>query len=118
MTTATSLVTLALFFGAPAGAAAQAKHSSQSGPVVHQFTAATTLIEHGDTLTWIHRRSMSAALTAKDTVVYLLRPDAALRLRPKGPTVLTPEFAHQLRELLKTAKQQEEVDALLGRRMN
>jgi hypothetical protein len=118
MRMATSLLTLALVLGAPAGACAQTRHSTQSAAVVHQFTTATTLIEHGDTLTWIHRRSMSPALTARDTVVYLLWPDSALRLRPKGPTVLTPEFAHQLRELLKMAKKQEEVSALLGRKMN
>jgi hypothetical protein len=118
MTTATGLLTLTFLFGAPAVATAQTKDGTQSAPLVHQFTAATTLIEHGDTLTYIHRRSMATALTAKDTVVYLLWPDSALRLRPKGPTILTPWFAHQLRELLKMAKNQEELDSLLARRRN
>jgi len=118
MQMATRLLTLALLLGAPAGAVAQTKHSTQSVPVVHQFSPATTLIEHGDTLTWIHRRSMSTALIAKDTMVFLLRPDTVLRLRPKGPKALAPELAYQLRELLKMAKKQEEVAALLGARMN
>ena len=118
MRIASRLLTLALLLGTPAGAVAQTKHSTQSAPLVHQFSPATTLIEHGDTLTWIHRRSMSTALTAKDTMVFLLQPDMVLRLRPKGPKVLTPELAYQLRELLKTAKKQEGVAALLGARMN
>ncbi len=71
-----------------------------------------TVVEHGDTLTWIRAEDVRARGVARtDTIVVLLRRDSAFLLRPYRNGALPPRIAKQMFRLRSTAQVQRDLDA-------
>ena len=89
---------------------------SSDAPVIHQWSARMTLIEHRDTLTIIHVRDASeVAGPPADTSVYLFTSDTTgVRLRPKMDKPLPTHLVRLLRQWVVLAKKQEEVEKNTG----
>jgi hypothetical protein len=93
---------------------AQADRPS-AAKIVHHFSRASTVIEQGDTVTWIHTtRADSTRKAVEYTLVYLLRPDTVILLKPNGPRPLKPMYAKAIRDLLRYAREQDELEKELG----
>lgn len=93
-----------------------AQKALSTPPVVHHFSPRTTLIEQGDTLTWISAHSRQFTATSpRDTSVFVFHHDSSVtQIRPGGQKLITPRYARILRNLLALAKQQEDVEKKLG----
>ena len=85
-------------------------------PVVHHFSPRTTLIEQGDTLTWIRAHSPQFTATSpRDTSVFVFHHDSSVtQIRPGAQRVIDPRYARILRNFLARAKEQEELEKKLG----
>ena len=84
-----------------------------NAPVVHNFGERTTLIEHGDTLTWIRGNKLSDGRTVTDTSVYVLGK-TPLRISPGKPRPIPPYLADKFRQLRQFARDQDELERKLG----
>ena len=89
----------------------------QSPPrIVHHFTPKSTIVEQGDTITWIHTTPADSLHKASQTVlVYLFRPDTVIMLGKYGPRPVDPFLAKELRHLVMYAREQDELEKKLGR---
>jgi len=83
--------------------------------IVHHFTPKSTIIEQGDTITWIHTTPADSLHKATRSVfVYLLRPDTVMLLGKYGPRPLPPFYAKEIRHLVIYAREQDELEKKLG----
>ncbi len=107
------IAALGLF--APDELMSQAAQRQSAPKVVHHFTNRSTVIEQGDTVTWIHAAPADSTRKAMEyTFVYLVRPDTVILLKPNGPRPLSPFHAKAVRDLLKYAREQDELEKKLG----
>ena len=100
---------------APAPLLSQTLPNKSTSAIVHHFTRASTVIEQGDTITWIHSaRVDSSGKTAQYVFIYLVRPDTVILLKPNGPRPLQPFYAKGIRDLLRFARDQDDLEKKLG----
>jgi hypothetical protein len=105
----------AMILAAPRQIMSQAVQRQSAAKVVHHFTDKSTVIEQGDTVTWIHSTTAdSTRKAAEHTFVYLVRPDIVILLKPNGPRPLQPFYAKTIRDLLKYAREQDALEQKLG----
>ena len=83
--------------------------------IVHHFTPKSTIIEQGDTITWIHTTPADSSHKAVQSVfVYLLQPDTVMLLGKYGPRPVAPYYARAIRHLVTYARDQDELEKKLG----
>src|SRR5690349_1568802 len=86
-----------------------------SARIVHHFTPKSTIIEQGDTVTWIHTTpGDSLHKSTQSVLVYLLKPDTVMLLGKYGPRPVAPFFAREIRHLVNYAREQDELEKKLG----
>ena len=110
-----AMALIAAIILAPEQIMSQAVQRQSAPKVVHHFTDRSTVIEQGDTVTWIHSTiADSTRKGAEYTFVYLVRPDTVILLKPNGPRPLQPFYAKTVRDLLKYAREQDALEQKLG----
>ena len=83
--------------------------------IVHHFTPKSTIIEQGDTITWIHTTPADSSHRAVQSVsVYLLQRDTVMLLGKYGPRPVAPYYARAIRHLVTYAREQDELEKKLG----
>lgn len=105
-----SLVTIT---SRPAMCQAGADTSTRGAAVVHRFMPGVTLIEHGDTLTWL-ADTVRAGKVHTDTSGFVFDGDRATRVRPGAPIPVSATLAGVLRDFLQKAREQDALQRKLG----
>ena len=83
--------------------------------IVHHFTPKSTIIEQGDTITWIHTTPADSSRKAVQSVsVYLIQRDTVMLLGKYGPRPVAPYYARAIRHLVTYAREQDELEKKLG----
>jgi hypothetical protein len=82
--------------------------------IVHQFAPGTTLIEHGDSLRWIHTHKTKEGTQRIDTTVIVFHGESSVQLTKNGPVPMTASMTAQFRRLLDFARKQEVIERDLG----
>ena len=105
-----------MIFVGPLSLGCQSQPSAKTRTIEHKFSANTTLIEAGDTLTLIHRRhDKTSQRLIEDTSVFLMGPDSSMiQLGPHGPKKTDARYAMVLYRLLRLAKMQETAEKKMG----
>jgi plastocyanin len=105
----------AIACAAPVTVMSQTVQNQSPAKVVHHFSSASTIIEQGDTITWIHSVPADSSHQAAQYVfVYLIRPDTVMLLKPNGPRPLQPFYAKAIRNMVRYARDQDELEKKLG----
>src|SRR6266513_2857293 len=110
-----SLIVATVALTAFAGELAGQTPNQSPSRIVHHFTPKSTIIEQGDTITWIHTTPADSLHKATRSVfVYLVRPDTVMLLGKYGPRPLAPYYARAIRHLVTYAREQDELEKKLG----
>ena len=110
-----SLIVVALAVVAFTGILSGQTQNQPPARIVHHFTPKSTIIEQGDTITWIHTTpGDSLHKPSRRVMVYLLEPDTVMLLGKHGPRPVAPSYAREIRHLLIYAREQDELEKKLG----
>lgn len=83
---------------------------------VHHFTHIDTIIERGDTMTWTHTDTLQRPMR-QDTIVVVFGPDTVVQLRPGPSDTLSPFLAKHMRNVLRFAREADELRKTFGNRI-
>jgi len=97
----------------PAASAKGSKGTSGQA-IVHHFNETTTLIERGDTLTFISMKKSAAGVLKMDTLVYVFRGDSAEQLTKAGSIPMPAHLAVVLKRFVAAARRQDQMESALG----
>ena len=107
---------VAAFFFLPALAACQASGDQKpvnrekglaGDPVVYRVSDKLSVIDNGDTITWIVTRP---SMTKPDTAVFVFKGDSALRIRPAPVTPVSAAEALRIKRIREQLKKIREMD--------
>jgi hypothetical protein len=107
------LVTLMLVIPTTAMCQSKSPESKGAARIVYSFSPTLTVVEHGDTITYI-KRSGGATSMFPDTMTYVVKGDTAVLLRGSSKLVMPAGFAASLKQMLEHARAKKEIDAKLS----